>query len=207
MNNFTSIQNNLLCTISSHDHILRDPRKLPCKRTACLNCIENLAETNHKFNCKFCKQSHDTLKDLVRNFLCEDALDDNLNNLSKHEANRLNLVSKSTQLLFSGTQNAIDGLFEFYKYEIEIRFESLRAALDLSANDVLNKLEFVLNEGLNEFEKSLKEVDIKSPNRSLLESERIFHKLSDIGMHFKKESMYMVDKRILFSKFYFKKIT
>ncbi len=183
MNNFSSLQSNLVCSISSQEHIIRDPRRLPCKRTCCLSCIESLAESNHKFKCKFCSLTHDTLKEIRRDLICEEALEENLPILADHEANRLNLVTSSTLELFSGSQNAIEGLFEFYRYEIELRFESVRAALDIAASDFLKTIEIDFSQGLDKVASDMKEVEhTQSMNRSLPDSERLLKKLSIISI-------------------------
>jgi len=112
-------------------------------------------------------------------------MEENLPILADHEANRLNLVTTSARKLFSDSQNAVEGLFEFYRYEIELRFESVRAALDIAASDFLKKIELDFSQGLDKVASDMKEVEhTKSMNRSLSDSERLVKKLSIISIYF-----------------------
>jgi len=141
-----------------------------------------LADANHNFKCKFCSKTHSTLKDLCRDLICEEALEDNLTLLADHEAKRLISISNDAKELFSGSQNAVEGLFEFYRYEIELKFESVRAALDKAACDLVKKVELDLSQNFDIIQNEFKYLkNKKSIDRSISDSEEIAIKLSNIG--------------------------
>lgn len=47
------------CTCDLYnDHILNNPKVLPCGFSACLNCLRKLLDKNGKFICNCCHQTH-----------------------------------------------------------------------------------------------------------------------------------------------------
>lgn len=201
-NDFSTLPSYLLCEVSEQDHILKEPRKLPCKHTVCLQCISDQAESNRKFICKFCHKSHNILKDVARDLLCEEALEENLHTLGLHELNRLDLASYKTSDLFTGSQNAIESLFEFYLYDIEIRFDSLRAEVDIKAAEVLKMFDKNVNQIFDNAELEFKEIELKK-KKSLVESEAVIQKLTDISKHFSKVTRFFLVLGLRHFKIYF----
>lgn len=186
MTDFT-IESSLVCTLTKDKHILTEPRRLPCKRIACLSCIK---KQKKKFICKFCRNEHDN-SDFLRDLLCEESLESNLDKLSSHELRRLKAVSLVTKNLFSNSNNAIDGLFDFYKYDIELRFESLRSSVDIKAKESLNNIRKKLDRDFDDLKMEFNQIDVQA-NKSLIELENNHQKVSNIG-----KNSFKVFKKIL----------
>lgn len=174
-----SIESSLVCTLTKDRHILNQPRKLPCKRIACLLCIKNQKKN---FLCKFCRNEHNNT-DFARDLLCEESIESNLDKISSHESQRLKASLLNTNDLFSNSINAIDGLFDFYQYEIELRFESLRSGIDLKAKETLNNIRTKLTKDFDDLEMKFNRINFKA-NKSLIDLENNFQGASKIGKGF-----------------------
>lgn len=183
MNRF-NIPSNLICPLSKSKHILRGPQKLPCRRTACLACIKALVRgTKDEFQCSLCSHRH-TLRSLGSNRICEIQIDDDLAKLGSYESNRLELASESTRDLFSTAQGALDGLFEFYRYEMDIRFEALRSEIDVKAGEVETSIRASVQESWDNIEANFLKEEFKWDGRKFQKSEDILQKLQSIGIEF-----------------------
>jgi len=96
MNRF-NVPLNLICPLTTTSkHILREPRKLPCLKTACFECIKALVKgPKNEFQCSFCSKIH-SLQALETNRMFEIQMDDDLANLASYESNRLELASSKS---------------------------------------------------------------------------------------------------------------
>ena len=112
------IPTNLTCFINNREHVIRKPRKLSCGHTACLECLEELADFKKNFKCQFCHRNHN-LTHLSRNMLCEYSLDESLNSICVDYCKKLKETTVGSKELFATINQAVENLFEFIKYDIE----------------------------------------------------------------------------------------
>ena len=182
MNRF-NVPLNLICPLSTTSkHILREPRKLPCRKTACFECIKALVKgPKNEFQCSFCLKIH-SLQALETNRMFEIQMDDDLANLASYESNRLELARSNTRELFATSQNALDGLFEFYKFEMEIRLEVLKADIDMKAEEVGRNIDLSLAKSWDDIKNCFQKDDFEWDGKDLQKSEDLLQRLRIIGM-------------------------
>jgi hypothetical protein len=109
-------------------------------------------------------------------------MDDDLANLASYESNRLELASSNTRELFATSQNALDGLFEFYKYEMEIRYEVLKADIDMKAEEVGRNIDLSLAKSWDDIKNCFQKDDFEWDGKDLQKSEDLLQRLRIIGM-------------------------
>ena len=138
------LQNNLTCDLSPslfNRHVLRDPRKLPCNRTACYLCIEALANSKSQLECPVCLQRHN-LRDLSRNMMCEYALDENIFSLYSFFQNDLKKSCERIKIVGAEKKKTLLNVINFIDIDLMVRVESILIELE--------KLHIVLEERAKE---------------------------------------------------------
>ena len=143
------IKNSITCDLSANSHIIKNPRKLPCGKSACLECIELLSNSKRNLLCPFCSGLHVLPRDLSRNMPVEYSIQDEIDNvcsyLKTQLSNNINAINET-----NSNKDAIQSnLFEFIENDIEIRVESLKFELDklkLKLSKNLDDSKPILNE-------------------------------------------------------------
>jgi hypothetical protein len=146
------IQNNLTCDIRhsgnrcDNQHILRNPRKLPCGKTVCLECVEVLSDSKNTFRCIFCKRTHCLIKDLSRNMMAEYAIDENLFDLCTHFVDKLRKSCLNIKEISLEKKLTLINVIDFIKTDIEVRVESVDVELQKLKISLDRTIEQMANE-------------------------------------------------------------
>ena len=131
----------MICSYNSN-HILNDPKRLPCAKLACHTCLNRLASYNGKLKCKFCKQEHDLKNDDI---LCKDdvsiSVEKNLISLCDYMKNNVYEVIEKIESRKLDFDKSFDNYIDFIGGEIELRIESLHIDLDALDEKLCKNLE------------------------------------------------------------------
>lgn len=74
----------LICKYNAKKpHLIKDPKKLPCNKSACFECLHAAVNDRSEFKCNFCLKKHKFTKDLRRDISLEYLIEDSLPNISK----------------------------------------------------------------------------------------------------------------------------
>jgi hypothetical protein len=100
---------NCICDLIS-DHILNNPKVLPCGFSACLKCLTKLLDKNGKLDCKCCNQSHliNEPDKLISNVKIATMIKNNSKNFTTELVDRLQKIVNSLQskLIFLFLKNS-----------------------------------------------------------------------------------------------------
>ena len=165
MRRHLSIQSKFICDCTRTHHILKNPRKLPCGKTLCLECIEVLANSAKCMKCPFCDKIHRLSTDLSRNMMIENTLDEELDTNCKHVIDMLTSKTLKLKSLYAERRLIQHNIFDFIENDLEVRVESLKVALEkikIQLNAQLEQAKIQLNKTMSNFEKEFVEETSKS---------------------------------------------
>ena len=132
------------CDLNESEHLIRQPMRLPCKRTACLMCIQRLAVDPFKrfIHCPMCNRRH-LINDLTPDRQLEMAFDEHLPSLFDHMLNKLK--ETNAQLLERDQETIVNNFFDHLTATIDLRVESLKIQLDQIESDFFNMLDRIVS--------------------------------------------------------------
>ena len=85
-----------------NDHILNNPKVLPCGFSACLKCLQKSIDKNGKFDCTCCSQTHliQEPEKLISNVKIANMIKNNLKVFTTELVDRLQKIVNSLQSNF-----------------------------------------------------------------------------------------------------------
>jgi hypothetical protein len=149
-----SIPTKFICDLNKPStHLLKQPRKLPCGRNLCLECIEILASKITSFTCPFCAKEHLLVKDLRRNMMIENSLDEELEKICKYKKSELESKNQAIKELYNERNMIQSNKFDFIQNDIEVRVESLKICLEKLKIEINSKIDSIKTNLSSEFKR------------------------------------------------------
>jgi hypothetical protein len=125
-------------------HVIKQPRKLPCGRNMCLECIDQLSTSIKNFTCPFCVRVHTiTSNDLSRNMMLEYSLDEELKSICRYTKNELQSKNQKLKDLNDERKVIQFNKFDFIQNDIDVRIESLKICLEKLKNTLTSKIDTI----------------------------------------------------------------
>lgn len=134
---------NCICDLND-DHLLNNPKVLPCGFSACLKCLKGSINTvNGKLDCKCCKQIHiiNDPEKLISNVKISNMIKNNINTFTLQLCDKLQLNLSRLQSINLNSELLINKYFEFIKEDVLIKIESLKSELDQLGDRLIKLLD------------------------------------------------------------------